>query len=72
MMAKTLELIFLTDQNKTVKVAVDEPKEPIDIDAAKAVMDTVIAHGALEYTTGKPVEKKEVRLVERNVQEYSM
>lgn len=71
-MEKTLELIFLTDQNKTVKITVDEPKEPVDIDAAKTVMDTIITEGAMEYPTGKPAVKKEVRLVERNVQEYSV
>ena len=71
-MEKTLELIFLTDQNKTVRVTVDDPKEPVDIDATKTVMDTIIAEGAMEFPTGKPAVKKEVRLVERNVQEYSV
>lgn len=69
---KTLELVFTTDTNKTSTISIDQPKEPIDVEAAKSVMDTIISQGAITSTNGKLFAKKEVRLIERTVQEYSV
>ena len=69
---KTMELVFLTEQNKSTVISLDNPKEPVDIEAAKAAMDTIIAEGAFSAMSGKPAVKKEVRLVERTVDTYSI
>ena len=69
---KTMELVFVTDQNKSTVISLDNPKEPVDMEAAKAAMDTIIAQGAFSALSGKPAAKKEVRIVERTVDIYDM
>ena len=69
---KTMELVFVTDQNKSTVISLDNPKEPVDMEAAKAAMDTIIAQGAFSALSGKPAAKKEVRIVERTVDTYDM
>ncbi|WP_153126082.1 DUF2922 domain-containing protein [Peribacillus tepidiphilus] len=71
-MPKTLEMIFVSDIGKNITVSVDDPKEPVDLDAVKGVMDIIIAQQAFSTQSGKPYSKKCVRVVERNVDEYEV
>ncbi|WP_050614549.1 DUF2922 domain-containing protein [Bacillus testis] len=69
---KTLELSFVTELNKTATISIEQPKEPIDVERVKAAMDTIIQQGALTSKSGKLVAKKDVRLIERTVNDYSL
>ena len=52
-----LELQFLTDQNKNVRVAVQNPKLPIDSAEVSSAMDLMISSNAFAFAQGKLVEK---------------
>lgn len=69
---KTLELAFTTENGKTATLSVNMPKEPVDMEAVKAAMDTIIAQEAITTINGKLAAKKHVRLVERSVEEYEL
>ncbi|MFS0782541.1 DUF2922 domain-containing protein [Bacillus sp. 1P06AnD] len=69
---KTLEMVFLTDMNKNITISIDQPKEPIELEKIKEAMDIIISEGAMTSKTGKLASKKDVRVVERTVNEYSL
>ncbi|MBD3106950.1 DUF2922 domain-containing protein [Bacillus sp. AGMB 02131] len=69
---KALELAFETANGKTATISIDSPKEPVDIEAAKQAMDTIIAQEAITSANGKLTSKKHVRLVERTVEQYEL
>ncbi|UFT98873.1 DUF2922 domain-containing protein [Radiobacillus kanasensis] len=64
---KKLELKFFNTEGKTVTISLDAPVEPADPAAVNTAMDTIIAQNALYSSGGDLVEKKEARIVERNV-----
>jgi hypothetical protein len=65
---KTLELIFLTSEGKTVRLSIDAPKEPIDSVEVKAAMQSIIESGVFIDNEGFSYEtSKEARLIERNI-----
>ncbi|SFE87697.1 Protein of unknown function [Bacillus sp. OV194] len=64
-MAKTLELQFLNEQDKTVTISLDAPKEPVDPAAVKAAMDTIIAQNIFVSNGGDYVKKKGARVMDR-------
>jgi hypothetical protein len=68
-MAKTLQLQFLNEENKTVTVSIDAPIEPVDPVAVNAAMDTIITSNVFFSSGGDFVQKKGARIVERNSQE---
>ncbi|WP_108670225.1 DUF2922 domain-containing protein [Peribacillus acanthi] len=71
-MAKTLELLFVSEQGKNLTIAIDNPKEPIDVETVKSSMDTIIAQQVFTSAVGKPAAKKGIRVVERNVNDLEM
>jgi hypothetical protein len=71
-MAKTLELQFSTEMGGTARVAVDNPKEPIDPAVVKQAMTEILAAGAFFSTTGNLVAVKGARVIERNVTDYEI
>ncbi|WP_163102122.1 DUF2922 domain-containing protein [Peribacillus alkalitolerans] len=71
-MAKTLELLFVSEQGKNLTISIDNPKEPIDVETVKSSMDTIIAQQVFTSAVGKPASKKGVRVVERNVNDLEM
>ncbi|HAQ07151.1 MAG TPA: DUF2922 domain-containing protein [Bacillus bacterium] len=71
-MAKTLELQFVTDTGKTTKLAVDNPKEPIDPAAIKLAMQQIITSNAFLPANGTLVAVDSARVIERNVSEYEL
>ena len=54
------------------KLTVNNPKEPIDPIAVKAVMDQIIAANIFEGLNGDLVSVNEARLVEHNVTDYEL
>ncbi|APB38361.1 MULTISPECIES: DUF2922 domain-containing protein [Heyndrickxia] len=70
---KTLELQFLTQDNKTVRVAVDEPAEPIDTVKVKNAMAQMLGSGVLVSSSGTALSSvKGARLIEQNITEYTL
>ncbi|WP_173916643.1 DUF2922 domain-containing protein [Halobacillus sp. Marseille-Q1614] len=64
---KKLELKFLNEEGKIVTVSLDNPIEPPAEADIIAAMDSIIAQNCLYSSGGDLVEKKEARIVERNV-----
>ncbi|MRG86027.1 DUF2922 domain-containing protein [Salinibacillus xinjiangensis] len=71
-MAKTLELKFTNQENKTVTYSFDNPVEPADPAVINAAMDEIIAQNAFASSGGDLVGKKSARIVERNVTEIEL
>jgi hypothetical protein len=71
-MAKTLELQFVTENGKVARLAVDNPKEPIDQSAVKQSMDQIITSGVFYTVNGNFVSAQGARIIERNVTDYEI
>lgn len=71
-MAKTLELLFLTEAGKSATISISDPIEPVDVNKVKTAMDDVVASNVFTTTTGSFISAKGARIVERNVNEYEL
>ena len=71
-MAKTLELQFDTEFGKTAKIAVDNPKEPVDEEVVKLSMAQIIAANIFTTGSGKLVSAIGARVIDRNVTDYEL
>ncbi|WP_462410409.1 DUF2922 domain-containing protein [Neobacillus sp. Marseille-QA0830] len=71
-MAKTLELEFGTEFGKTARIAVENPKEPVDEEVIKLSMAQIIASDIFVSSTGKLVAAKGAKVIDRNVVEYEL
>lgn len=71
-MAKTLELTFSAANGKQSKLTLGEPQEPIDLEAMKTAMDSIIAAGVFTTANGDLISPKGARVIERNVTEYEL
>ena len=71
-MAKTLELLFLTEGGKSATLSVADPIEPVDVERVKTAMDAVIASNVFTTASGSFISIKGARVVERNVSEYEV
>lgn len=67
-MKRELEMIFLTNNNKKVKLVVPEPKSGITAAEINNVMDLVISKTIFGFPQGLAVSKVEARVVETDVQ----
>ncbi|OFW81196.1 MAG: hypothetical protein A2201_14000 [Alicyclobacillus sp. RIFOXYA1_FULL_53_8] len=52
-----LEMQFLTDQNKKVRVTVQNPKLPIDNAAVDSAMDLIVSKNVFAFAQGHIVSK---------------
>ncbi|RIV17035.1 DUF2922 domain-containing protein [Alicyclobacillaceae bacterium I2511] len=52
-----LQLDFLTNQNKRVRINVPNPKLPIDNTAVTAAMDAIVSKGIFAFPQGKIASK---------------
>lgn len=52
-----LQLQFLTDQNKKVRITVPNPKQPVDQAAVSQAMDLIVAKNVFAYPQGVIVKK---------------
>jgi hypothetical protein len=66
-LAKTLQLLFLNEESKTVSISIDNPIEPVDTVALDAAMDAIVTNNVFFSSGGDLVSKKGARVVERNV-----
>ena len=71
-MAKTLELLFLTEGGKSATLSVADPIEPVDVEKVKTAMDEIIASNVFTTASGSFISAKGARVVERNVNEYEV
>jgi hypothetical protein len=64
-MAKiTLVMQFLTDSNKKVRIAIPNPKQPVDNAAVEHAMDLIVQKGIFAFPQGKIVKKIGATLTE--------
>jgi hypothetical protein len=70
-MENVLELYFLTEEGKTAKLSIDNPIMPVDQEAVKQAMDSIIESKVFLTKTGFYISKKEAQLVETAKTEYS-
>jgi hypothetical protein len=52
-----LQLTFLTDQNRKVRISIPNPKQPIDANAVNRAMDLIVSKGIFAFPQGKIVSK---------------
>jgi hypothetical protein len=71
-LAKTLQLQFLNQENKTVTISIDNPIEPVDTVALNTAMDSILSANVFTSAGGDLVSKKGARVVERNVADVTM
>ena len=71
-MAKILEMNFTNLVGKPAKVTIENPIEPIDPVAISAAMDTILANDVFTSSGGGFVEKRDARVVERNVTDIEL
>jgi hypothetical protein len=71
-MKRELELYFLTDLNKKVKIAIPEPKADLTPDAVSAVMDLILQKQIFGFAQGRLVSKAKARIVETEVAELAI
>ncbi|ALC92820.1 hypothetical protein AM500_14445 [Bacillus sp. FJAT-18017] len=71
-MAKTLELNFMTETGKVSRLAIDNPKEPIDQAVVKQSMEQIIASNAFHSPNGNYTAVESARVIERNVTDYEI
>jgi len=60
----SLQLDFMTDQNKRVRFTVANPKQPVDNTAVSNAMDLIVSKGVFAFPQGKIVSKSAATLVE--------
>jgi hypothetical protein len=69
MVEKTLELQFLNQSGKIVRLLIENPIEPVDEAAVSAVMDAIITANVFVSSGGDLVAKKGAKLLTREVTE---
>ncbi|WP_044893975.1 DUF2922 domain-containing protein [Bacillus alveayuensis] len=69
MVEKTLELQFLNQSGKIVRLLIENPIEPVDEAAVSAVMDAIITANVFVSSGGDLVAKKGAKLLAREVTE---
>ena len=53
----SLQMDFLTDQNKKVRITVQNPKQPVDSAAVNSAMDLIVSKGIFAFPQGVIVKK---------------
>jgi len=71
-MEKTLELQFLNQQGKAVRIVIDHPVEPVNAQQVSAVMDTIIAANIFTSSGGDLVGKQGARLLQQDVTDVAL
>ncbi|MBD8006431.1 DUF2922 domain-containing protein [Bacillus norwichensis] len=70
---KTLELHFITGGDKTARITIEQPQEPVNSEDVKNAMQSIIASEVFIDSEGNKYEEmKAARLIERTVTEYSL
>jgi hypothetical protein len=67
----SLQMVFLTDQNKKVHVTIPTPKLPIDNTAVDTAMDLIVAKNIFAFPQGKIVSRVSAQEVDTNTMPVS-
>jgi hypothetical protein len=59
-----LQLEFKTDQDKTVRISIQNPKQPVDATAVNNALDQIVQRNIFAFSQGKIVQKSAANLVE--------
>lgn len=71
-MKRELELYFLTDMNKKVKISIPEPKPGITSANVSAVMDLILQKGVFGFAQGRLIGKSSARIVETEIADIAI
>ncbi|MDB5083815.1 MAG: hypothetical protein JWN30_701 [Bacilli bacterium] len=66
-MTKVLDLLFVTDQHKTVRIPIQNAIEPVDAAKVGAVLDQLVTSGVLQFKTGHVIQKSGAQLHDAQV-----
>ena len=69
---KVLELIFKNEQDKTVRIILQAPVEPVESGEVVTAMDEIIAENIFFSSGGDWIEKAGARLVSRTVEDIDI
>ena len=64
-MNKTLQLVFSTEEGRTVSMSLSDPVEPVDAQDVEDAMDLIIAKDIFETSSGIITGKVRANLVAR-------
>ncbi|MBW7651021.1 DUF2922 domain-containing protein [Anoxybacillus sp. ST4] len=68
---KTLELQFVNEEGKTVRLTIDEPREHVTQAEIANVMDVIIAANVFPSSGGDLIAKKGARLIDTTVTQWT-
>jgi hypothetical protein len=68
---KTLELQFVNEEGKTVRLTIDEPREHVTQTEIANVMDVIIAANVFPSSGGDLIAKKGARLIDTTVTQWT-
>ncbi|MCX8001113.1 MAG: DUF2922 domain-containing protein [Anoxybacillus mongoliensis] len=68
---KTLELQFVNEEGKTVRLSIDEPRDDVTQTQVANVMDVIIAANVFPSSGGDFIAKKGARLIDTTVTEWT-
>lgn len=69
---KQLELIFKNEQDRTVRITLSSPVEPVDSTAVAETMDLILAENIFFSSGGEWTEKAGARVVSRTVEDIDI
>ena len=65
-MNKTLQLVFSTEEGRTVSMTLADPVEPVDVQDVEDVMDLIIGKDIFQTSSGAIVGKVRASLIARD------
>ena len=68
---KTLELQFVNEEGKTVRLTIDEPREHVTQTEIANVMDVIIAANVFPSSGGDLIAKKGARLIDTTATQWT-
>jgi len=71
-MEKTLELQFLNEEGKVVKLSIEDPKDTLTEAEISTAMDAILTANVFISKGGRYVSKKGARIIERQVTEFTI
>lgn len=72
-METNLELVFLATDGKTVRITVNDPKDNLDEEIIRNVMNQILTANVFETSSGASlVSIKEARKISKNTEVFSL
>ena len=72
-METNLELVFLATDGKTVRITVNDPKDDLNEEIIRNVMNQILTANVFETSSGAPlVSIKEARKISKNTEVFSL